>query len=41
MEIVLLTETDDTLKNMIEDYLTEDYNLLELSTLLQDPFQDE
>jgi hypothetical protein len=41
MEIVLLTETDDTLKDMIEDYLTEDYNLLELITLLQDPFQDE
>ena len=36
LEVVLLTETDLTLKAMIEDCLTEDMDLEELSRILEE-----
>ena len=41
IEILLMTEIDDTLKTPIEDHLTDDHDLQEFSLFLQDPTVDE
>jgi hypothetical protein len=41
IEILLMTEIDDTLKTPIEDHLTDDHDLKEFSLFLQDPTTDE
>ena len=41
LELLLVEETDDSLKTLIQDSLEDDCNLADLKALLQDPTKDD